>query len=360
MDRVLDSMTRVRTTLAAAIAVLILGFALPARAETDRGWTYLIDALIADGVKSARVHRVFADPRVPPFDELEFSVSPHEPRALYRGFLRPQNVAAARRCRLDHASAFESAGRVHGVSPGLIAAVIYVESGCGRNTGKSLILPRLARLAMANEPENVRRNVAWRSADPETAKRVRARAQYLWDTFYPEVRAVFEVAERMNVDPLDIRGSESGAFGFPQFLPASYLKHGEDGNHDGHVSLYDMDDAAASCASYLAGAGWKPGLSVREQRMVIWQYNRSEPYIETILALADRVERPTGPVQIVHAKAHKKAAKAVRAAASRPHGTKSRHARSSRAAGSVTCRAGRPPSRGCSSAARSPAAPPAS
>jgi membrane-bound lytic murein transglycosylase B len=258
---------------------------------------------------------------------------------------------------MNHAAAFQTAGQAHGVSPGLLAAVIFVESGCGRNTGKSLILPRLARLAMANEPENVQRNVAWRSADPETARRVRARAQYLWDTFYPEVRAVFDAADRMDVDPLDIRGSESGAFGFPQFLPASYLKHGEDGDGDGRVSLYDMADAAASCASYLAAAGWKPGLSVREQRMVIWQYNRSEPYIETILALADRVERPTGPTQIVRAKAHKRA---VRAAASRPHGTSARHARSSRAAASVACRGGQSPSRGCSSAGHSPGAPPAS
>jgi membrane-bound lytic murein transglycosylase B len=260
---------------------------------------------------------------------------------------------------MAHAAAFQSAAEAHGVSPGLLAAVIFVESGCGRNTGKSLILPRLARLAMANEPENVERNVAWRD-DPETARRVRARAQYLWDTFYPEVRAVFDVADRMDVDPLDIRGSESGAFGFPQFLPASYIKHGEDGDGDGRVSLYDMADAAASCARFLAAAGWKPGLSVREQRMVIWQYNRSEPYVETILALADRVERPTGPAQIVRAKAHKKAAKSVKAAASRSRGTSARHARSSHAKGSAACRAGKSPSQGCSSAARSPAALPAS
>lgn len=38
--------------------------------------------------------------------------------------------------------------------------------------------------------------------------------------------------------------------------------------------------------------GWRPGLSVAEQRRVIWQYNRSEPYVDTILALHREIAAP--------------------------------------------------------------------
>ena len=87
-----------------------------------------------------------------------------------------------------------------------------------------------------------------------------------------------------------MRGSGAGAFGFPQFLPTSYLRYGVDGDGDGRVSLYDMADAAASCARFLAQNGWRPGLSLAEQRRVLWQYNRSEPYIDTILALHRQID----------------------------------------------------------------------
>jgi len=42
--------------------------------------------------------------------------------------------------------------------------------------------------------------------------------------FYPEVRAVFTLADVEAVDPLEIRGSGSGAFGYPQFLPTSFQR----------------------------------------------------------------------------------------------------------------------------------------
>jgi membrane-bound lytic murein transglycosylase B len=46
-----------------------------------------------------------------------------------------------------------------------------------------------------------------------------------------------------------------------------------------------MEDAAASCARFLAGNGWRRDLSLAERRRVLWQYNRSDAYIDTVLAL---------------------------------------------------------------------------
>jgi membrane-bound lytic murein transglycosylase B len=279
-------------------------YAVAARAD-ERGWEYLIDKLVADGVSRERVLDTFRDPRVSPFTALEFSIQPpREPRSLYRRLLRPAAVAAARRCRARYADALESAERAHGVPASLLAAVLFVESACGRHTGSHLVFTRLARLAMANAPDNVAHNLI-RFSDPDgtlpanIAARVRERARELEDTFYPEVRALFTVADRMGVGVFDIRGSRGGAFGYPQFLPTSYLEDSIDADGDGRVSLYDPADAAASCARYLTRHGWRPGLARAERRAVIWEYNHSGAYVDAVLSLAARIDNAPVPARRV-------------------------------------------------------------
>jgi membrane-bound lytic murein transglycosylase B len=292
-----------RCRLALTIAVLLLTASAVRAAESDdvaaaerRGWRYLVDKLAADGVPRAEAAAVFADARLPAFDGLPFSLAPHESGARYRQLRSPASVRAAEQCRARYADAFAKAEAREGVPASLVAAIVHVESACGRTTGSSPVLHRLARLAMANEPGNLDFNVrrhAGDPPDPAIAVQVRERAAYLERMFYPEVRGVFTMAEQLHIDPLAMEGSGAGAFGFPQFLPTSYLRYGVDGNGDGRVSLYDMDDAAASCARFLAGNGWRSGLSLPERRRVIWQYNRSDAYIDTVLALHQEIESPT-------------------------------------------------------------------
>lgn len=266
-----------------------------ARADA-RGWGYLIGKLIADGVDAQRVDDVFQDPRVEPFTGLDFSLHrPREPRALYRGFSRARTIAAARRCRAHYADAFESAERRQGVPANLLAAILFVETGCGENTGSHVIFTRLARLAMADAPENIERNRARYAddlgrIDPDVEMQLRDRGRALAGTFYPEVLALFTVAERLGVDPLGIRGSSGGAFGYPQFLPTSYLADGIDADGDGQVSLNDPADAAASCARFLVQHGWQADLGRAARRGVIWQYNHSDAYVDTVLTLAARIQ----------------------------------------------------------------------
>jgi membrane-bound lytic murein transglycosylase B len=291
-----------RVARIACAVMLVLGLLLPATraaAADVHGWRYLVDKLVADGLPDAQVTRAFADPRMPSFTGLEFSLHPAESRALYRKLLGRAAVAEARRCRARNAEALEAAERTQGVPASVLTAILFVESSCGRNAGSSPILYGLARLAMAAEPANLAVNVERHVRDdcdePGVAEQVHARARYLEDTFYPEVRALFDVAARMGVDPLELRGSAAGAFGYPQFLPTSYLRDGVDADGDGRVRLDEFDDAAASCGRFLAQRGWRPGMSVKERRAVLWQYNRSAAYIDTVLALARAVATPAAP-----------------------------------------------------------------
>lgn len=277
-----------------AVATLAVG----AEAPGDlRGWGMLGDRLVADGVPAARVEAVFRDRRIPAFEGIEYSLEPRESRAMYRSFLRPAAVDAARACKRAYWDRFKAHAAAHGVDPNVVAAILYVETRCGGFTGNHRVLYRVARLAMAGAPGNVNRNINRHLAAPEgrtpdeIVRLARERGRWLFDTFYPEVQAVFTIAARTGVDPLEIRGSGAGAFGLPQFLPTSYLAYGVDGDRNGHVSLFDPDDAIASCANYLKEHGWRDGISTAERRQVIWHYNRSGPYIDTVLGLASRLGR---------------------------------------------------------------------
>jgi len=256
----------------------------------------MVEKLADDGVSRGRAAAAFADPRMPAFDGLLFGLNPREPHSMYRNFLRANSMAAAERCALEHANDLRAAERMHGVDAAVVAAIMHVETHCGRNTGRDIVLHRLARLAMANEPRNVARNLGrYPDPDDELSERVRARARYLEGIFYPQVVATFEIARQEAIDPISIRGSGAGAFGYVQFLPMNFVAFGTDGDGDGRISLYDPADAAASCARFLASYGWKPGIQTEKKRQVIWHYNRSDAYIDAVLELADRLDAPAAP-----------------------------------------------------------------
>lgn len=262
----------------------------------EKGWIFMVDKLTEDGISRRTAARAFADPRMPAFDGLLFGLNPRESHSMYRGFLAASSVAQAERCAASHAPELNRAERLHGVDASVVAAIMHVETHCGRNTGRSMVLHRLARLAMANEPRNVARNLARNTdkrgeIDDELAERVRSRARYLEGIFYPQVVATFELARQEGIDPLALRGSGAGAFGYVQFLPMNYFAFGTDGDGDGRVSLYDPADAAASAARFLASYGWKPGIKHEKKRQIIWHYNRSDAYIDTVLGLASQIRR---------------------------------------------------------------------
>jgi len=293
-----NAVVRTRFLVLVLAALLVCEVGGARAAGTQRSWTYLIDKLAADGIPRSRTERVFYDARMPRFDTLEFSLAPGERSSMYRGLLSRGSVSQAYDCFAEHRAVLRRVERELGVPGNVVAAILHVESRCGRFTGNQTVVWRLARLAMAAEPANLARNerrhllIQGPRTSLDVARLTGERGRYLESTFYPEVRAAFEVAERLRIDPLGIRGSGAGAFGLPQFLPTSYLRFGTDGDGDGRVSLYDPEDAIVSCARYLQANGWKAGIDRTQKRKVIWTYNRSTPYIDTVLALADRLPQP--------------------------------------------------------------------
>lgn len=256
-----------------------------------RGWDFLVNKLAEQGVSRAELLRAFGNKRMPYRPRVPFKLQPRESADIYRHFReRDDFLKMGRRFMQKYASAFRVARQRYGVEPGVIAAILLVETKYGGYTGKHSVFVRLARAASVSEPSNARWN--WKQLRDEgetyTFAEVEARAKKVEAIFLPELVALFKIARLNRYNIFNIRGSKAGAFGLPQFLPRSYLRYGVDGNQDGRVSLFQPTDAILSVANYFKSHGWKAGLSRREQERVVWAYNKSQPYINTVLYLRSR------------------------------------------------------------------------
>jgi membrane-bound lytic murein transglycosylase B len=257
-----------------------------------RGWDYLAEKLISDQIPEALVVQVFGDPRFPAWEAVPFSPSPKETSDLYSGLVTKHRVKSAISFIEKHERYFAAARKRYGVGSPVIASIISIESNLGKHFGKELVINRLARVAAVRQPDNVQWNYErLRPVDPTvTEAGLQARAAYLESTFYPEVVAFFKMIVRDRIDPFSLKGSIGGAFGFSQFLPASFLRYGIDGDTDGSTSLFEAPDAILSVANFLSDKGWSEDLSDQQKRAVLWEYNKSEPYITTILKLSDKID----------------------------------------------------------------------
>ncbi len=263
-----------------------------AKVDDFRGWEFLVNKLRADGIAEATLRYIYQNPRMPRFSRVSFSLNPRETDAQYRAYRFPSRVKEASNCLALYRRSFEEAQQYYEVDAHVIAAIMMVETHCGRTTGDSLIINRLSRLAGIAEPQNLEFNLArLKQLDPSvTMAQVAGRAQYLEETFYPEVLALIHVAESSGRDIFDFKGSFAGAFGWTQFLPTAFLKFGVDGDKDGNISLFDPADAIASTANFLSSYGWRTEASIAEKKQVIWKYNHSQAYVDAVLDVAELIK----------------------------------------------------------------------
>lgn len=273
------------------------------QAELERlnlkGWDHLYKLLRASGEDPKLVAQVLSDPRMPRRETLYFNLEPRESASIYRGHNTKRNRQNAIEFFNTHREEFYSAARTFGIPPAVILALIQVETHCGQVTGKNRVFHRLARLATAADPENVRENFEQKKRlKGVTLLKVRARADVLENTFLPHVAATLRLARSLGIHPLDIQGSGAGAIGIPQFLPGNVTTFGVDADRNGRIDLYNPADAIHSVARFLKEHGWKNGraLAPATQRQVIRHYNRSEPYVSTVLAMAAALEKMNHPL----------------------------------------------------------------
>ena len=257
-----------------------------------KGWQYIADKLLKDGVKITLIRHIYLDKNVPPPGIIYFKPKPIEPNTIYSKFKNKELIQEALDFITKHKNIFNNAELKYKVSRNVITAIMLIETQFGKNTGNHIIVNRLSRVGSVAVPENVKANYEKLKKENSeiTLTELEERARYLENRFYPEVLSLIKIAEKNKINILNIKGSFAGAFGIPQFLPSTYLSYAVDGNNDGKISLFQIPDAVYSIGNYLMHLGWKDGASQKEKENVIWEYNHSAPYIEAVLSIAKELE----------------------------------------------------------------------
>ncbi|MCS7279121.1 MAG: lytic murein transglycosylase [Thermodesulfobacteriaceae bacterium] len=170
-----------------------------------------------------------------------------------------------------------------------LVAIFLVETDLGKNTGNYNVFNVFLSLALSGERELYEKfiNPPHLSLEDELIKK-RWERRSNWG--YRELLYLIEIAYKNHWDPFSLKGSIFGAFGYPQFVPRSYVIYGYDWNGDGKIDLYEIQDALASIANYLQKEGYKRELSYEGKKKIIMKYNISEPYAKTILAIVDKLK----------------------------------------------------------------------
>jgi membrane-bound lytic murein transglycosylase B len=217
--------------------------------------------------------------------------APPSPAATYGQFTNPQALKEIGAFFKADLALFRGLTRRFGVPGEVAAAIMWVETGYGRNFGRQKAASMLASMAAASSNFSlVAPAVAELGRDGETLAFLRRTAVERGDWALDELEALLRYAEANGLDPAALPGSIYGALGWGQFMPSNVLKYGADGDGDGRVDVFNKADAVLSIGRFLQAHGWRgPNMGEAERRAVIMKYNRSGVYVNTVLQVADRL-----------------------------------------------------------------------
>ncbi len=207
----------------------------------------------------------------------------------YYQFLEKDRIERARAFMKTHRKLLEKIEQTFGVEKEVITAIFLVETDLGRRVGRFPVINVFYSLALSGEKGLFERFIKGSEIslnDPVIKRKWQKRSSWA----YKELLYLIQIAYKNKWDPFSIKGSIFGAFGYPQFVPRSYLIYGYDWDKDGKVDLYSIPDALASIANYLKIEGYKKDADRAYKKKIIMKYNISEPYAETVLAIAEKLK----------------------------------------------------------------------
>ncbi len=217
----------------------------------------------------------------------------------YLGFQQPDVVRQVAEFMLANDSLLQAEETRYGVPGSIVSAILMIESRLGANWGSYRVPDLLLSLQFLEHEAELqvnldsalvreRRDGGSRDAD-ELLRTLRKRASSRRKWALKEFSALTRQFQPEQWPSLE--GSWAGAMGWPQFLPSSREAYAVDGDGDGVVNLYSMQDAVFSIGNYLRENGWRPSASDDRARRVIRRYNHSNHYVDAVIRLAADAER---------------------------------------------------------------------
>jgi membrane-bound lytic murein transglycosylase B len=244
--------------------------------------------LIEDGLDKDRISELYKRPEVNFETEGVSRFLVHREASLnYNQFTSKKSIRNALKYMEQHQKVLERTEKTYGVDKEIITAIILVETRLGSLLGGPSVLNTLSTMAALADPDV--RNVFWGKVSKSTRltrkqfeKWVKRKSSWA----YKELKAFLSYTAKENMDPAAVPGSYSGAMGIAQFMPTNILALARDGNDDGQINLFDHSDAIISIASYLKHYGWYSGIDGKKAYKVIYHYNHSRQYVDTILKVS--------------------------------------------------------------------------
>ncbi len=169
-----------------------------------------------------------------------------------------------------------------------IIGILNWESRLGLVTGEQKIIRIFAAQYFFGEKRNdeLIKSGEYKKDGAISIEAGRKRVERLKKNAFSNFKALLIQAKEKNFDPLEVKGSWAGAIGFPQFMPAS-MKFAKDGNGDGKIDLFVMEDAIVSVANYLKLHGYFEKGSVAAFKA----YNNDKIYAEGVKKYSDLVKK---------------------------------------------------------------------
>jgi len=220
------------------VAALLLPAAAAAELEPEQVQGF-VDRMQRHGVAPERVRALLAEARYRQ-SIIDAITAPAEARPWYEYrpiFVNDRRINAGVEFWRQHRELLAEVAADYGVAPGIIVAIIGVETGYGSNTGGYRVLDALVTLGFFYP----------------------RRARF----FRSELEHFIRLGLEEDVPLTEASGSYAGAMGLGQFMPSSYREYAVDFDRDGRRDLWQSPpDALASVANYLHRHGWHAGEAI--------------------------------------------------------------------------------------------------
>jgi membrane-bound lytic murein transglycosylase B len=244
--------------------------------------------LIEDGFDKDRIFELYKNPKVYFETKGVSRFLVHREASLnYRQFTSKKSIRNALKYMKRHKNILGKTEKTYGVDKEVITAIILVETRLGRMLGGPSVLNTLSSMAALKAPDV--RNMFWdkvsktsRLTHRQFKKWVKRKSSWA----YKELKAFLNYTDRENMNPVSISGSYSGAMGIAQFMPSNILAFAKDGDNNDSINIFHHPDAITSIANFLKHYGWHPGIDGKKAYKVIYHYNHSRQYVETILKVS--------------------------------------------------------------------------
>ena len=280
-----------------AASLLVAGYLIPAESRaavesSKKPLSSVQKQLIADGFDPAKIKRLYSRPQV--FFEADGVIllfTYKEAQVDYGQFTNKWSIRKAKQYIQKNEADLTRIEKAYDVDKKVITAILLVETGLGASVGTRSALNTLSTMAALTDP--VVRNQLWdfiqdskKISRKKFEKKATARSKWA----YEELKAFLKYTAREGLDPASIPGSFAGAVGVAQFMPTNILAYGKDGNNDERVDMLNHADSMASIANFLKSHGWRPGQSRKKAEKIIYNYNHSSYYVNTILKISSRLK----------------------------------------------------------------------